>query len=316
MIYHERIVDKPRMELTPHPGTKRLIAYRQGTLTAAERDAVQEHLSLCPRCTGLLRELRELEAAVESGAPAPDPLREEAWASLLQKLPAKPPAIRPVAPLPRSRAPYLARAASIVGIAALLVAVIGLALLFRAERQQLAARDQTLAGLRLSLADAGRQLDAAHGRIRLLEQEKASQAAELNARLEKLRRSAPIPSGERIADVGVSLSPRFVLRGEEPSGDDVLRGGGETNRARSRNGSFTVGLGPSETQVFPEIRLEIVDRNGKVVWSGRRPGESLGDDGASLTIQGLRPGRYRLRVEGLQPNRTRFLGEYALDVEP
>jgi anti-sigma factor RsiW len=41
-----------------HIGLKRLIAYCQGRLPAAQCEAVQEHLSLCPRCTGLLLELR------------------------------------------------------------------------------------------------------------------------------------------------------------------------------------------------------------------------------------------------------------------
>jgi anti-sigma factor RsiW len=47
----------------PHVGSKRLIAYREGTLPPAEREAVQEHLSLCKRCTGLLLELRDFEDA-------------------------------------------------------------------------------------------------------------------------------------------------------------------------------------------------------------------------------------------------------------
>lgn len=318
--------------LRPHPGTRRLIAYRQGTLPAAERDGVQEHLSLCPRCAGLLRELRDFEAAVESGAPAPgsapEPLREEAWASLVQRLPAKPPAIRPVAPVPRPRARFarnsIAATAAIVGIAALLIAVAGLGLLLRTDRQrladlerQLASREESISGLQHALADAVRRLDAERGRLRSLETEKTGQIAELSSELERLRRNPSAPPRDRLAaaDIQVALAPRFVLRGAESPGGDVLRGGGATNRVQSQDGSFTVGLGPpGDSPLFPEIRLELSDRNGDVVWSGRRPGEALGDDGASVTIQGLRPGRYRLRVEGVQPNRTRFLGEYALDV--
>lgn len=314
--------------LSPHPGTQRLIAYRQGTLPAAERDGVQEHLSLCPRCVGLLRELRDFEAAVESGAQAPEPLREEAWADLRRRLPEKPPAIRPVAQLPRSRAPYFVRAAGLSAIAALLLAVAGLGLLVRTERQRsaglerrLAGQEEALSGLQRSLSDAGRRLDAERGRFRSLQTETTGQVAALSAEVEKLRRNPPAPERDRLAsadnsDIRISMSPRFVLRGAEPSGGDVLKGGGETNRVKARDGSFTVGLAvPDDLPFFfPEVRLEILDRNGRVVWSGRRPGEALGDDGASVTVQGLRPGRYRLRVEGLQPNRTRFLGEYALDV--
>lgn len=317
--------------LSPHPGTQRLIAYRLGTLPAAEREGVQEHLSLCPRCVGLLRELRDFEAAVESGAQAPEPLREEAWADLRRRLPEKPQAIRPVAQLPRPRAPYFVRAAGISAIAALLLAVAGLGLLVWTERQRsaglerrLAGQEEAISGLQRSLADAGRRLDAERGRFRSLEAETAGRVAALSTEVEKLRRNPPAPERDRLAsaaapdipDIQVSMAPRFVLRGAEPSGGDVLHGGGETNRVKTRDGSFTVGLGvPDDLPFFfPEVRLEIVDRNGRMVWSGRRPGEALGDGGASVTIQGLRPGRYRLRVEGLQPNRTRFLGEYALDV--
>jgi hypothetical protein len=317
LTYHEHIVDEERADLRgPHPGTKRLIAYRQGTLPAAERDALQEHLSLCARCTGLLRELRDFEAAsAEESAAArkettePDPQREEAWAALVRRLPAKPAAIRPVAPLPQRRSSSFAWIA-IASIAALILAVAGLSILVRAERQRsaqlehrLAVGNQMLASVQRSLADTGRQLDIAHGRIRVLERRPVPAPA------------APPSPGDRLAAaLDVSLEPRFVLRGQEPDGSESLRGG-ETNRVTQQQHRFTVGLDLPDSPVFPEIRIELTDRAGAVVWSGRRPGDVLaGGDGATLTVGGLRPGRYRLRIEGLQPDRTRFLGEYVLDV--
>ena len=33
-----------KLHVVPHVGTKRLIAYREGTLPGAEREKVQEHL--------------------------------------------------------------------------------------------------------------------------------------------------------------------------------------------------------------------------------------------------------------------------------
>lgn len=314
-------------DLRPHLGTRRLIAYREGKVTAAERDAVQEHLSLCPRCTGLLRELKDFEAAAESGATAPEPLRQEAWAGLVERLPAKPPALRPVTPFPRSRARSMVRAAT-VAVAALLLAVVGLAFVVRTERQRLeglerrlATREETLSGLKLSLADAVRQLDAAHGRIQSLETESTNRAAELASLRRNPPPAPPTPpaGGDRLAaaDLEVSLAPRFVLRGEEPPGDEPLRGGGTANRVKTEDGGFTVALSLPDSPAFPKVRLELTDRNDRVVWSGRRPGDALlGDDGTSLTIHGLKPGRYRLRVEGLHPDSTRFLAEYLLDVEP
>jgi hypothetical protein len=59
-----------------------------------------------------------------------------------------------------------------------------------------------------------------------------------------------------------------------------------------------------------------VDQDGKVLWAGRRPGRSLlGDAGTALSVSGLGPGPYRLRIEGLGPDRTELLGEYLLDVK-
>jgi hypothetical protein len=53
-----------------------------------------------------------------------------------------------------------------------------------------------------------------------------------------------------------------------------------------------------------------------VLWSGRRPGRSLlGDAGTSVSMNGLVPGVYRLRIEGLRPDRTELLAEYLLRVE-
>ena len=356
LIYHERIVDKrtdlravPQGSAEPHPGTKRLIAYRQGALTAAERDAVQEHLSLCPRCTGMLRELRTFEAdAADGGAPAdPDPLREEAWAALVQRLPAKSPAIRPVTELPdsirhsiRNRSPRFLGAA----VAALLLVAAGLSGLAFMERQRsaalerrLAEREAAVSGIERSLADASRQLDAARGRIRDLETERAvppspeastrsssreaelaARVAELTSELEELRRSAETPR-DRIAaaEIEVSLAPRFVLRGQESPGSDLLLGGGAVNRVTPQGGSFTAGMSLPDSPLYPEIRIELADRrSGKVVWEGRQPGDALlGDDGASITVHGLTPGRYRLRIEGLQSDRARLLAEYLLDVQ-
>ena len=69
-----------------HVGVKRLIAYCQGTLPAAESEAVQEHLSLCPRCTGLLLELRSFEAACASEGAGPEAPRRKTWDFLVRRL--------------------------------------------------------------------------------------------------------------------------------------------------------------------------------------------------------------------------------------
>lgn len=326
-------------EERPHIGTKRLIAYRRGTLPAAEREAVQEHLSLCPRCTGLLRELRELEAAAAEDATGPDPLREEAWQSLVRRLPPKAPALRPVfAAGQQDRLDRQERSGATRGrfvyaaAAALLLAAGGLVTwesvtVLRLERR-LDEREEALATAQRSQEETRRQLDTAQGRIRDLETkpapdpgrskretELADRVAELTSEVEGLLRDARAPQ-DRIAAVSsgieVALSPRFVLRGEEPPGGDLLRGGGAANRVKPEAGRVSVALDLADFSASPEVRFELADRAGRVLWSGRRPGDALaGDDGTLVAIQGLAPGRYRLRVEG-----GAHRAEYLLDVQP
>ena len=115
-------------DLGPHAGLKRLIAYRRGTLPTAEREALQEHLSLCRRCTERLLELRDFETASARGdAAGPETLRDEAWESLARRLPSKVAAVRPIAAASRGREPRLRAARFVYGVAAaLLLIAIGL----------------------------------------------------------------------------------------------------------------------------------------------------------------------------------------------
>jgi len=326
-----------------HAGMKRLIAYREGTLPEAEREALQEHLSLCPRCTGLLRDLKNFETAaagdVETG---PDSLKQEAWESLVRRLPRvqqTPAAIRPVAPLPARRQPSLLYALA----AALLLVAVGFSLwsavTLQQERRRLAGlekrleeRESALTEAQRSLAETERQLQAAHGRIQALraarpdakpdtrETELEARIAELTEDLEKLRRTPQTPrtpgGHDRITagpgKIDLSAAPRFALRGQEP-GDGFLRGGGAVNPVRQGE-RFVVDL--SDHPVHPEYRFELLDQNGKVLWTGRKPGKSLlGDAGTTLLVSGLGPGSYRLRIEGLGADRTELLGEYLLEIK-
>ncbi|MES1241746.1 MAG: zf-HC2 domain-containing protein [Acidobacteriota bacterium] len=302
-----------------HVGSKRLVAYHRGTLPEEEREAVQEHLSLCSRCTGLLRELREFEAAAAEVSTGPDPLREEAWASLVRRLPPKAPAARPAdAGRPaRTGAPRLRFVhAAYTAAAALLLAACGLltwqsVAVSRLERR-LDEREQALATARLSQEETQRRLDAAQARIRGLETERAAgretgladRVAELTSEVEALRRAAR-------SLVAVSLSPRFVLRGQESPEGDFLRAGGTANRLQAEAGRVSAALDLTGFSASPQVRVELADRAGTVLWSGRLPGgESLaGDDGTLVAIQGLTPGSYRLRIEG-----AGHRAEYRLDV--
>jgi anti-sigma factor RsiW len=294
-----------------HVGLKKLLAYRVGELAAAEREAVQEHLSLCARCSRLLLELREFDSAVAGGEAGPEALREATWESLVRRLPESKPVLRPLAggarpkpDRPRRRSPLLVSAA-----AALLLAIAGLAgwalWTVRQERGRLAVLQERLGRREADLAALETALAG--------KDELAAQVAELTATVEALRRAAATAR----AGVAVAVSPRFVLRGEQPSETGVLRGGGEANTVpMPREGDrLMLTLGLPDSAAYAEYRHELLDRGGKVLWSGRRPGRSvLGDAGTSVAVTGLGPGLYRLRVEGVSPERTELLGEYVLEV--
>jgi len=301
----------------PHCGTRRLIAYREGSLPAAEREKVEEHLSRCPRCAGFLRELRSFETAAARGETGPASLRQEAWKALVRRLPVKSSAIRPVAPSaasgePRRRFPRLVPGAAAIA-AVLLFAILGLALWAAAtvfqERQRLSTlerhlkeRDATVAALQSALAETERQLDVAHRQIQDLE----------NAKI-----SAPAPAVVASQQIEVSVAPRYVLRGHEAPGGAFLREGEAGSvRAETPDHPLAVAFDLAGHPPYGDYRFELIDRDGKVLWSGRRPGESvLGDDGTSVSIRGLHPGRYRLQIAGLKPDGSEPLAEYTFVVE-
>ena len=289
-------------EAGPHPGLKRLLAYREGSLPMAERETVQEHLSLCPRCTGLWREIRDFEAASARGDVGPEPLREKAWDSLARRLAETPPAVWPIAGVARRETPRR-RFSTFLGAAAaaLLLAVAGLTLwaivtVFQ-DRQRLALlerrlaeRDAAVAALQRTLTETERQLGEARAQVQ------GSAGA-----------------------VDLSAEPRFALRGQETPASEYLRAGGAMNILRQgpQDGLLAVALSLEGQPDYPEYRLTLTDRQGRVLGTVRRPGSSfLGDAGTSVSIGGIGPGLYRLRVEGLPPEHGKLLVEYRLEVEP
>lgn len=312
-----------------HFGTKRLIAYRQGTLPAAERERMQEHLSACPRCTRTLLELRDFEAEAARGEPGPEPLRQETWEALVRRLPAETAALPPVAPRleapPRRPLHWVSYAA-----AALLLTAVGLALwstlTVREERQRLARleqqlkeRDAALAALEGSLAEARRQLAARSQGPDLEKQQLERKVAELTTALAELRRAAQARESRLPAAPKLEIAPRFALRGHEAPAGGLLRAGGVVNlvQAPGPSGRLTVAFRLDDHPAYDEYRIELLDREGSIIWSARRRGSDfLGDAGTSVTLSRLAPGRYRLRIEGRLPERDEILGEYIVEVEP
>lgn len=266
-------------------------------------------------------------------------MRQEAWKSLVRRLPSKTPPVRPLAPreAPRRHFSRFGLAAA----AALLLAVIGLALwatvTVQRERQRLASLEQRLedreaamATLRSSLANSERQLSEARRQVQGLEKDNGQPAgrinelkarvAELTAALEELRRTPQTREPTLVAsrEIGVSVSPRFAVRGQEDPDGTLLRGRGTVNPVRiaPQSDRFTVALSLADHSIYNEYRIELMDQSREILWSAHRPAKSLlGDAGTKVSVTGLSPGLYRFRIEGLQPERSDLLDEYILKVD-
>jgi hypothetical protein len=326
------LADEESAGTGPHVGLKRLIAYRRGDLPAAEREAVQEHLSLCPRCTGLLREMRDFETAAARGdAAGSESLRDEAWESLAERLPRKESAIRPIATGRKAPRPRRASYAAYGLAAALLLAVLGLAVwatvTLRHERQRTARLEQTLheketalAAVQRSLAEAERRLAEARGQSSPDQvKQLTARIAELTSALGELRRAKPAGTAIASRNIGVSVAPRFALRGQESPKTGLLQAGGTVNPVHlpTTGDRVTVALSLADHPAYDRYRFELMDRAGDVLWAGHRPASALlGDAGTSVSFTGLTSGLYRLRIEGLQPERSELVAEYVLKVEP
>ena len=119
-------------------------------------------------------------------------------------------------------------------------------------------------------------------------------------------------------EIQVSVSSRLALRGQEAAESGFLRRGSAVNTVRisAQADGFTAAINLADYPVYHEYRLELIDRDGKVLWTGHRPGDALlGDAGTAVSIRGLGPGRYRLRIEGWRPGRTKLLARYLLAIE-
>lgn len=121
-----------------HPDPDRLLAYQEGALPAADREAVQEHLAHCPPCARVVLDFRtfpEVELIDPELALEEDEV-EASWERLREGLPpAAPPATVPAA----RRRPLFATPQMGWALAAvLLVAAVGLAFWVVELRSELA----------------------------------------------------------------------------------------------------------------------------------------------------------------------------------
>jgi hypothetical protein len=154
----------------------------------------------------------------------------------------------------------------------------------------------------------------------LLRRQAENAAVEGHRRRRRLlcRERAEVGRRGDFGQIDVSVAPRFALRGQEAPESVFLRGGGAVNAVQisAQTKSFTVAVSLADGAGYGEYRFELVNRAGEVLWAGRKPGKALqGDAGTTVSVHGLGPGLYRLRIEGLEPDCTELLGEYLLEAE-
>jgi hypothetical protein len=243
----------------PHPSIEELEALQAGALKEARREALVDHLSTCPDCIALIRDLQAF--GPESGL-GPDPVPGEverataaALAEIRRQALAQQPAYRRGSRqlFPRwsaARGPYALAASA---LAALLSLVIWLAPMAGRERvADLAARLEAL------------QLEATRLRSRAEEAEQQREATQ--HRLGELQRSTTALSEERRRLL--SPQPNTPILDLRPRRErDVGAGDGVELRLPRRAGWVSLVLSLPADTIDPPYRFEVRDAGGEVTAS-------------------------------------------------
>lgn len=286
-----------------HVEPESLTAYYEGRMTAAEREELQEHLSLCARCSVLLRELHEFAAdSGERGLSGPERLEQEAWELLVQS--------RPVATTerPMPRFPFVQHFFSEAS-AGLLHAVFH-PFATRQRVEPLSPVEDTAHHpymVVLRRGEASPESVFLHGEDKVVKDEKVNPEGTL-----------PL-LGRIAAGRSVRVPPAATLRDGETCPATIFLREGTVNSVRIpvQEGGFTVTVSLAKYPPHRKYRFELRDRNGKVLCSCHQRGESLsGDAETSVYVAAHSPEFYRLRIEGHDANRRELLVEYLLEVEP
>lgn len=138
------------------PWTDRLSEYLDGGLDAADRAALEEHMTSCAACRATLAELRDVVAAasaVQDTAPSTD-----LWPGISARIAAGRPAVTPLAAARASRR-FTFSVHQLAAAAVILMAVTGTAVWYAADRA--AAPDLASGTVVQSAAGSARQVSTA-----------------------------------------------------------------------------------------------------------------------------------------------------------
>lgn len=281
-----RTLLKARVEATSrapsgHPPLETLEAFAEGALPPEEERRIREHLPLCRDCTDFVLALGDLQNPAEFGE-VPVEEVESAWSDLQEEIrqvqPARPPRTGPRWPL------------LLAAVLALLV--IGLSLwCLKLRRETVRLAEQARSG---STATRSVSEQFAEEKRRVMDQSR--QIAELRRGLEETLRP-------RLNTPILDLAPRSRRGGagtaepglEIPASADL----------------FTLVLEPEDSRPYPAYSVEILDAQGKVLWSlGGLTRSEYGNFTVTLARQSLPAEEIRLRLYGGREGQRTGIGEY------
>jgi multidrug efflux pump subunit AcrA (membrane-fusion protein) len=256
------------------PTADELVAAASAESSQEAREAVADHLIACSDCAQEFRLLQALSASVEEAGPAlPATAREPARSR--RWFEARP-----------ARAP-LALAASVLIAIALGAAVVALGWRTRQLAGDLAGKDRALTEARQRLTEAGQQTADAQTQL--------ARAREGLAALSKPQLNVPI----------VDLDPGDAFRGPERSR--------KTIDVPADGASVTLILNVVGDQSYPRYGLDIVDRTGRLVWSGdgltRSP---INTFTIAIPRAFISTGAYRLKLFGIAEKGRQLIEDYAV----
>ena len=302
-----------------HLNETEMIAFCRGEMAEAERDAARDHLAVCDYCIGLFRSARDfLEPADANDEEVTANQTSDAWKSLWQRVQtASPKTIEDASPNERQtefqrrrdrkffsdwRVTYAMAASLLIsfGVLGLLGWRLGQERQSRQQSEQAAAQ----------LENKQRELEQ-----RLSQLEQTSKALDQ----EREQRLAAEAERDQLQSLLASVQPERVVIPVYPFTLSAERGSGEDLNLSFKKGVQAVRLKlfQSKPYAFAEYAIELVDGNGRVVQgaSRLRPASADGALFVLLNRTSFSPGKYKLRLFGLQgKTRQQLGGEYGVNV--
>ena len=298
-----------------HLNETEMIAFCRGEMAELERDAVREHLAVCDYCVGLFRSARDfLEPAVTNNEEVTANQTSDAWQSLWQRVQtASPETVAGAGPIERGtefqrrrdkkffsdwRVTYAMAASLLISFG--MLGFLGWRLW--QERQSRQQSEQTAMQLENKQRELEQRLSQLEQTSKELDQEREQRRA-AEAELQSLLASV---QSERVITPVFS----FTLSSERGSGEDLNLSFKKGVRA------VRLKLFQSKPYAFKQYAVELVDGNGRVVQkaSPLRPAVADGALSVSLKRTSFGPGKYKLRLFGLQGKTRQQLGEYGVNV--